>query len=155
MFMVTLAWFLYFLVCGFVYTKTPFYITYLLALTMVCILTLVAFTFTKKYHRHVPDVSVFAALVLASLSLVFLSVAQLEAGRMPSGYFAVCVQVLVLVYALLPLKLYVCIGLGAVFSVTFEIASAKFGKGPSEGNFLINSSLGVKSNNGLVGFRRV
>ncbi|XP_049822656.1 adenylate cyclase type 9 isoform X2 [Aethina tumida] len=135
MFMVTLAWFLYFLVCGFVYTKTPFYITYLLALTMVCILTLVAFTFTKKYHRHVPDVSVFAALVLASLSLVFLSVAQLEAGRMPSGYFAVCVQVLVLVYALLPLKLYVCIGLGAVFSVTFEIASAKFGKGPSEGEY--------------------
>lgn len=57
------------------------------------------------------------SVLLIMLSLVFIVVVQ----PIPVGHFALCIQILFLLYTLVPLKLYVSLLLGFFYSIAYEL----------------------------------
>lgn len=48
----------------------------------------------------------------------------------PVGQFALCIEVLLLVYTVIPLPLYVCVAIGGIYSIIFECLTALHDTGP-------------------------
>ncbi|KAJ8939763.1 hypothetical protein NQ318_004177 [Aromia moschata] len=116
--LVSMSWLVYFLIAGPIgdHRYWPL-VCSLMLLVVICKSMSLLFTYTKIYTRHVISVSLAITLLIVVLSLSFLIIVQPP----PIGHFSVCIQMLFLIYTLVPLKLYMCLMIGIFYSVAFEL----------------------------------
>lgn len=128
--LVSLSWFVYFLSSGLggMLTHWPILCSILAAL-VISIVGLLLLTHTDFFHAHFLSVSLFFAVLLYILSLSFVTFApsrfnqflEFSSDISPVGHFSICIEVLLLVYTVIPLPLYVCVISGIFYSVAFEL----------------------------------
>lgn len=80
-------------------------------------LFILLFTQSNLYRRFHLPVSIMTSIVMFALSLV--SVGTISVLT-PVGDFSLCIEILMIMYTVIPLPLYVCIILGVCYSVLFE-----------------------------------
>nr|CAI5862287.1 unnamed protein product [Callosobruchus analis] len=115
---VSTIWLVYFLVVGFLGDIHSRLMVCSLLLVLIVSLTLsLSFTYTRLYHKHMHSITVAISLLLIMLSLIFLLVVY----PLPVGNFSFCIQMLFLLYTLIPLRLYASLILGVVYSIAFEL----------------------------------
>lgn len=83
-------------------------------------------THTEYYRSCVSSVSMAVSAILCALSLVSLALIPPSEGMTLVGHFALCSEILLLVYTVVPLPLYACIGIGTAYSIAFEVLNAHF-----------------------------
>lgn len=82
-------------------------------------------THTDHYQSYVVLTSVIVASILCLLSLIFLIlVPPYFDGLTLVGHFALCSEILLLIYTVIPMPLYACVGIGTIYSILFEFLTA-------------------------------
>lgn len=82
-------------------------------------------THTDHYRSCVLPTSLLVATTLCFLSLIFLVlVPPYTDGLTLVGHFALCSEILLLIYTVVPMPLYACVGIGALYSILFEFLTA-------------------------------
>ncbi|KAJ8919234.1 hypothetical protein NQ315_003817 [Exocentrus adspersus] len=117
---VSLSWLTYFVISGVLGDKDNRYwplLCTLLLLLVACLTASMLFTYTRVYRHHMISVSLSVTLLLTILSLSFLIVVHPP----PVGHFSLCIQMLFLIYTLVPLKLYMSLTVGILYSIGFEL----------------------------------
>lgn len=116
--MISTTWAAYFLIIGLMGDTRFWPLVCSLLLVLILLLAMsVIFTYSKLYQTYMAPLTVAVAVLLIILSLVFLIIVR----PLPIGNFAFCVQILFVMYTLVPLKLYLSLILGVCFSVMFEL----------------------------------
>ncbi|KAJ9594382.1 hypothetical protein L9F63_014172, partial [Diploptera punctata] len=121
---ISLSWFIYFIVSG-IKGNTQHWIpiSVIFALLFFIIATLLYLTYTNVYRHHTFSVSAFVAVLISILSLIcviFNSYVQNYPDITPVGQFSLCIEILLLIYTVIPLPLYVCVAIGGAHSIIFE-----------------------------------
>lgn len=88
-----------------------------LLFAIFCFLVLM-FTQSRFYRRYIMPVSIIISLSMCLLSIATVSFTPVLS---PSSDFAICIEILMIIYTVIPLPLYLCVFIGAAFSVVFEI----------------------------------
>ncbi|KAK3876369.1 hypothetical protein Pcinc_009523 [Petrolisthes cinctipes] len=105
-------------------THWPFCLIVALVLALISISQLV-YTRHKNYKRHQLVVSVVISVSLILVSLLPYSLHQPSSDVVPDltavGMFAICIEVLLLIYTVIPLPLYFTLAITTLYSLTFEI----------------------------------
>lgn len=130
--MVIISWLIYFLTSGLLgkFNHFPILCTILSFLALFTIFILLL-THTDFFHLHFLPISIICAFVFYVLSLSFLLLSPSEFGKnleyssniSPVGHFSICVEVLLLIYTVIPIPVYICIISGVFYSVIFEFLS--------------------------------
>ncbi|XP_046674211.1 adenylate cyclase type 9-like isoform X2 [Homalodisca vitripennis] len=81
-------------------------------------LFILLFTRSSLYARFHLPVSIMTAIVMFALSLM--SVGTISVLT-PVGDFSLCIEILMIIYTVIPLPLYICVMLGIAYSVLFEL----------------------------------
>lgn len=99
-------------------------------------------THTDYYQSCVVLTSVIVAIILCLLSLGFLIfVPPYLDGLTLVGHFALCSEILLLIYTVIPMPLYACVGIGTIYSIIFEILTAYlYGFDVMKKNFIKNTT---------------
>lgn len=125
MLILSLIWCVYLITFG-IYDKSqkdafPLGVIFFL-FTIFCIIILV-FTRSPLYRKYILPVS-----ILISLSMCLLSLASVSQSPVlsPASDFAICIEILMLIYTVIPLPLYLCVIMGSLYSVLFEILGTGF-----------------------------
>ncbi|CAH1174032.1 unnamed protein product [Phaedon cochleariae] len=114
---ISTMWLAYFLIVGLMGDKRHWPLLCGLLLTLIiCLIISLSFTRTEIYDQNMTTSTTALSLLITILSLVFLTICQPP----PVGNFSLCIQILFLIYTLVPLKLYVSLTLGIIYSVSFE-----------------------------------
>lgn len=92
---------------------------------LVINIVILVFTFTQLYERLHLVTSVVISLVLCGF--ILLSFVYVETEVSAVGTFAGTIEVLVLMYTVIPLPLYLCTSIGIIHSIVFEAISAAIG----------------------------
>ncbi|EDV92391.1 GH24079 [Drosophila grimshawi] len=91
--------------------------------SMMSLVTIMAMCFThwELYKQHRILTSALTALILCSASLAFLT----YTGRAfsPLGHFAICLEIVLLIYTALPMPLWLCASTAIFYSIAFELVS--------------------------------
>uniref|UniRef100_A0A7G3AC91 Adenylate cyclase type 9 n=1 Tax=Lutzomyia longipalpis TaxID=7200 RepID=A0A7G3AC91_LUTLO len=84
---------------------------------LLCLVT-VWLTYSKIYESRTQLVTVCVACSICLLSLLFVTLS----GRTFSalGHFATCIEVILLIYTLMPLPLWQCVSISVLYSILFE-----------------------------------
>lgn len=69
------------------------------------------------------------SLIICAFSLFFV-VSTTALDMTPVGQFALCIEILLLIYTVIPLPLYMCVAIGGVYSIIFESSTALLDLGP-------------------------
>ncbi|CAG0884522.1 unnamed protein product [Cyprideis torosa] len=126
MFSVTLIWCIYFMIHGgkhrFSLSVVTTFIAFMIFMTLVV-------TMTKLYQRWRKLYSVILCLLLEIATLLLLTAFSpgeelLEFSTV--GAFAVCIEVILLIYAILPLQVYMCLTMAVPYSIIFEVLNPQF-----------------------------
>lgn len=96
---------------------------------MITVAAVFISTYTKLYNQHTLPVSLTFSLLLCILSLSFVILIPVRfdpyknrtSHVSPIGHFSICIEILLMIYTLIPLRLYMCITIGALYSVAFEL----------------------------------
>lgn len=75
-------------------------------------------TRSTLYARFHLPVSIMTAIVMFALSLLSVGTTSVLT---PVGDFSLCIEILMIIYTVIPLPLYICVILGISYSVLFEI----------------------------------
>jgi adenylate cyclase 9 len=122
---ISLAWSIYFAL-----SKTPhwFIIVPVLLSVLVLLTAALLISHTKHFQRHYRPVSFTIALAACVLSLLFIipETGEYAQDITPIGLFSLCIEILLILYTVIPLKLYLCVTLGVIYSVSFEVLTAIF-----------------------------
>lgn len=90
---------------------------------MMSLVTIMAICFTHwdLYKQHRTLTSALTALILCSASLAFLT----YTGRAfsPLGHFAICLEIVLLIYTALPMPLWLSAAIAICYSIAFELVS--------------------------------
>ena len=107
-----------------VYGSEHWFIYLLGCSCMIIVLVLILiFVHTRFYiNYHIP-VSLVLSLILIILSLSSFSVYDLTDNSSLLSLFSLLIEILLLIYAVIPLPLYICMILGFLYSLGFEILS--------------------------------
>lgn len=127
----SLSWFIYFLYLGMHGTivKWPFLFAFAGFFLITSVLLLITFTNVYKMYTLKLSLAIAIALCTLSLSLVALTT-QTSYGRSgaaniadvsQSGHFTICIEILLIIYTVTPLPLYICVIIGVLYSIIFEI----------------------------------
>ena len=81
--------------------------------------SILVLTYTDHYEKLSLPISIAVSLLLCTLSLLFV-VYSAALDMTQVGHFAFCVEILLLIYTVLPIPLYLCVGIGGAYSVAFE-----------------------------------
>lgn len=95
-----------------------------LVLLVINVLVLV-FTFTQVYQKAYLVTSIFLSLVLCGFLLLSFIYVETEVSAV--GTFVGTIEVVVLMYTVIPLPLYLSVSIGVLHSVIFEVISAVMG----------------------------
>ncbi|KAG4067085.1 hypothetical protein HA402_000076 [Bradysia odoriphaga] len=82
-------------------------------------------TYSTFYRAHPTAVSACTAVALCVTSLCFLTLTS--DAFSPLGHFAICVEIVLLIYTVIPLHLWQNIGIAATYSIAFEILTHLLG----------------------------
>lgn len=125
MLILSLIWCFYLITFG-IYDKSqkdafPLGVIFFL-FSIFCTIILV-FTRSPLYRKYTLPVS-----ILISLSMCLLSLASVSKSPVlsPASDFAICIEILMLIYTVIPLPLYLCVIMGSLYSIFFEILGTGF-----------------------------
>lgn len=125
----SISWFVYFVGLGLngVTVKWPFLCSMFAGVLLITSVMLFV-TFTNIYRVYTFKLSLVMALALCTLSLSLVTLTtQLQvdstqaADISQSGHFTMCIEILLIIYTLTPLPLYVCVIIGLLYSIVFEV----------------------------------
>lgn len=118
-FLCAVIWFIYFLVDDssgqdnlWRLICLAFLLLALIAMAVIC------FTHCRHYRNHHVITSACTALVLCSASLAFLGFTNETFS--PLGHFAVCLEIVILIYTALPMKLWLSCSIAIGYTIAFE-----------------------------------
>ncbi|XP_017852345.1 adenylate cyclase type 9 isoform X2 [Drosophila busckii] len=116
----SLAWCLYFVIDG---GSEDFWRPISTSFSMMSLVTIMAMCFTHwdLYKQNRTLTSAITALLLCSASLAFLT----WTGRAfsPLGHFAICLEIVLLIYTALPMPLWLGASIAICYSIAFELVS--------------------------------
>ncbi|XP_023950068.2 adenylate cyclase type 9 [Bicyclus anynana] len=125
----SISWFIYLVVLGLngVSVKWPFLCSIFAGVLLITSVMLFV-TFTNIYKVYTSKLSLIMALALCTLSLSLVTLTtQINAEYVQaadisqSGHFAMCIEILLIIYTLTPLPLFVCVIIGLMYSTVFEV----------------------------------
>ncbi|XP_015182207.1 PREDICTED: adenylate cyclase type 9 [Polistes dominula] len=124
--LVSVFWLTYFVITGIENnTSTWPAIAAIFSIVGTMVSAVLYLTHTEHYKSYVLTTSVGVASVLCFLSLLFLAVVPPHVdGLTLVGHFALCSEILLLIYTVLPMPLYACIGISTIYSIIFEFLTA-------------------------------
>ncbi|XP_078046185.1 adenylyl cyclase 13E isoform X2 [Augochlora pura] len=124
--LVSLSWLAYFVIIGTEYNTTSWpAITVVFTIIGTMVSAVLYLTHTDYYKTYVLQISLGVAFMLCILSLLFLAIVPPYIdGLTLVGHFALCSEILLLIYTVLPMPLYVCVGISTVYSFLFEFLTA-------------------------------
>ncbi|KAK9870943.1 hypothetical protein WA026_009901 [Henosepilachna vigintioctopunctata] len=118
-----------------------------LGIAIVISLLIIAFlTYTDLYKKHLLKVSTAVTFVLCAMSLFLVFMVPISVDKTnskltseisPVGHFSICIEILLLIYTLIPLKFYMCVIAAVLYSTSFEILSLAFEDTPFDIQVLI------------------
>lgn len=82
-----------------------------------CIIVLII-THSSLYRRYILPVSFIVSLVMCLLSIASVSQSPVLS---PASDFAICIEIIMIIYTVIPLPLYLCVLMGGLYSILFEI----------------------------------
>lgn len=94
------------------------------AIILTTSIFLYCLTFTKFYRVHTTFASIVVAIMLIVSSLTLLEFTSIELFS-PLGHFSICIEIILLIYTMLPLRLWQNCALAAIYSILFEIGSMR------------------------------
>lgn len=125
----SISWFIYLVVLGLngVTVIWPFLCSIFAGVLLItCVMLFV--TFTNYYKMYTSKLSLVMALALCTLSLSLVTLTtQINAEYIQaadisqSGHFAMCIEILLIIYTLTPLPLFACVIIGLMYSTVFEV----------------------------------
>ncbi|XP_034825513.1 adenylate cyclase type 9 [Maniola hyperantus] len=125
----SISWFIYLVVLGLngVTVKWPFLCSIFAGVLLItCVMLFV--TFTNVYKVYTSKLSLIMALALCTLSLSLVTLTTqinseyIQAADISqSGHFAMCIEILLIIYTLTPLPLFACVIIGLMYSTVFEV----------------------------------
>jgi len=126
--LVSLSWLTYFVIIGIENnTSTWPAIAGVFGIVATLVSAVFYLTHTDYYKFCVLPISVGVACMLCLLSLFFLAMVPPHIdGLTLVGHFALCSEILLVIYTVLPMPLYVCVGISTVYSFMFEFLTAYF-----------------------------
>ncbi|EFN89856.1 Adenylate cyclase type 9 [Harpegnathos saltator] len=124
--LVSLSWLTYFVIIGIKNdTSTWPAIAAVLSIVSAMVAAVLYLTYTDYYNSYVLSTSLGVASTLCFLSLLFLAmVPPYVDGLTLVGHFALCSEILLVIYTVLPMPLYVCVAISTVYSFMFELLTA-------------------------------
>ncbi|XP_036139648.1 adenylate cyclase type 9 [Monomorium pharaonis] len=124
--LVTLSWLMYFVIIGIENdTSTLVTIGGVLGFLGVMVSGVLYLTHTDYYKSYVLPISLGVASMLCFLSLLFLALVPPHVdGLTLVGHFALCSEILLVIYTVLPMPLYACVGIATLYSFMFEFLTA-------------------------------
>ncbi|XP_053598505.1 adenylate cyclase type 9 [Microplitis demolitor] len=124
--LISLSWLTYFTVTGLENNNPSTWPTSLIIFTtmMITMLSALYLTYTKYYRSNMMATSLVVSSLLCVLSLTFLVLVPPASGLTLVGHFALCGEILLLIYTVIPLPLYASIGLCTLYSILFEVLTA-------------------------------
>nr|CAD7571908.1 unnamed protein product [Timema californicum] len=130
---VSLSWFVYFVTTG-LQGKTNHWIAITITFSSLFLFTscVLVFTCTDFYRHHPRGFSASVAIVMTLLSLaliIFDPTLGHPADITPVGQFSLCVEILLLIYTVIPLPLYLAVSISSVYSIAFEVLTAYLNTG--------------------------
>lgn len=154
--LVSLSWLTYFVIIGSENdTLTWTAIAGVCGIVSVTVAAVLYSTHTDYYKSRVLPISLGVASVLCFLSLLFLAmVPPYMDGLTLVGHFALCTEILLLIYTVLPMPLYACVGISTFYSFMFEFLTAYL-YGPRDVERIVqhNSSEIIADNGALASAR--
>lgn len=122
---VALSAFVWFMFHAFVSDWTYSLIYQLSSSALICLLVLILlFTFNDNlYQRFYAPAGFLCAFILIVISLLFFCVQNSLIS--PIGTFASSLEIVLLLYTVIPLPLYICASCGLIYSILFEILTVK------------------------------
>lgn len=125
----TLVWFLYFVIFGLNgrLTGWPLFCTIFAAVFLFTLLILLI-TFTDSFRTHMYSISSVVALMLCILSLSLVGFFPYKTSQnirfigdiSQAGHFAMCVEIVLIIYTVIPMPVFMCAGINILYSVLFE-----------------------------------
>ncbi|KAK2577120.1 hypothetical protein KPH14_003282 [Odynerus spinipes] len=124
--LVSMSWLAYFVVTGIENdTSTWPAIAAIFSIVGAIVSVVLYLTHTDYYKSYVLPTSLGVASLLCLLSLLFLAIVPPYVdGLTLVGHFALCSEILLLIYTVLPMPLYACIGISSIYSIVFEFLTA-------------------------------
>ncbi|XP_045479843.1 adenylate cyclase type 9 isoform X3 [Harmonia axyridis] len=131
------CWSIYFLVMGYQKESQNWIsICCIFGFTAIMYAILIALlTYTKWHRRHLLKLSMAATFFMCAVSLLVVYLvpitvdetnSNLTSEISPVGHFSICIEILLLIYTLIPMKFYMCIIAGISYSVLFETLTLTF-----------------------------
>ena len=115
-----IAWCIFFSIMQLTYWKAFLSGSIVLVLITAGVL---GFSFTKLYEHYVVLTSVFISVVVCMFCLLYF-ISPVDNGCMSAvGVFTGSIEILLMMYTVIPMPLYLCAGLGTLYSVLFELLS--------------------------------
>ncbi|XP_018393486.1 PREDICTED: adenylate cyclase type 9 [Cyphomyrmex costatus] len=124
--LVSLSWLTYFVIIGLENdTSTWAAIAGVFGIVGIIISAVLYLTHTDYYKCYVLPISLGVATTLCFLSLLFLALVPPHVdGLTLVGHFALCSEILLVIYTVLPMPLYACVGISTLYSFMFEFLTA-------------------------------
>ncbi|KYN08595.1 Adenylate cyclase type 9 [Cyphomyrmex costatus] len=116
--LVSLSWLTYFVIIGLENdTSTWAAIAGVFGIVGIIISAVLYLTHTDYYKCYVLPISLGVATTLCFLSLLFLALVPPHVdGLTLVGHFALCSEILLVIYTVLPMPLYACVGISTLYS---------------------------------------
>ncbi|CAK9814439.1 Adenylate cyclase type 9 [Anthophora plagiata] len=158
--LVSLSWLVYFVIIGTEYNTTTWpAIAAVFTIVGAMVSAVLYLTHTDYYNSYVLPISLGVASMLCSLSLLFLTIVPPYIdGLTLVGHFALCSEILLLIYTVLPMPLYACVGISTIYSFLFEFLTAYlYGSKSAREHFfskhiLSNTSTGSDA---MIGYNKI
>jgi len=124
--LVSLSWLMYFVIIGIENdTSTWAAIAGVFGIVGIMVSVVLYLTHTDYYKSYVLPISLGVASMLCFLSLLFLTLVPPHVdGLTLVGHFALCSEILLVIYTVLPMPLYACVGISTLYSFMFEFLTA-------------------------------
>ncbi|KAF5308267.1 hypothetical protein FQR65_LT06260 [Abscondita terminalis] len=129
--LISLTWFFYFLLTGLLNSTDHWPILCgVLAVVALCALIALFITFREFFNAFMLFTSIGISIILCALSITFVMIFSIKfssalnkaATKMsPVGHFSMCIEILLLIYTIMPLRLYISITIGVLYSILFEL----------------------------------
>lgn len=118
----SLVWFLYFMINS-SSDNNNYWREISSSFSILSIITILALCFTHcdTYRAHSNITSALTAIILCTASLGFLSFTSNAFS--PLGHFAICLEIILLIYTAIPMKLWLSAVIAVTYSVLFETLS--------------------------------
>ena len=158
--LVSLSWLAYFVIIGTKYNTTTWPAIAATFTTVGAMVSAVLYlTHTDYYKTYVLPISLGVASTLCVLSLLFLAIVPPYIdGLTLVGHFALCSEILLLIYTVLPMPLYACVGISTVYSFLFEFLTAYlYGTKTAREKFFSERTLSTNStgNDAVIDYTKI